>query len=221
MAKPKEMKPRKDKAEARITEREAERGIYIDFEGFEDRTPSILGILIGEKLEQLVLDEKLALGAAAKGLRVSTLAECINSLMAVSKEEDRLIVAYSQHEKNVIREFAQIEMEGRYRDARMIAKRWMAKCRTDQPLSGRGLKDFLDFIGYPRGTHLGEKKTTSRLKAVAEMLERRGKLDTLTPVVKAKWTKLLEHNGIDCRGMRALVLLAAKELNCESHAATK
>jgi hypothetical protein len=51
------------------------------------------------------------------------------------------------------------------------------------------------------------------------MLGKRGAYRALTPVVKAKWTKLLEHNEIDCRGMRALVLLATKELEADQRQA--
>ena len=83
------------------------------------------------------------------------------------------------------------------------------------PLDGWALKDFLGFIGYPRGGHLGHRQSTQRIKAVRNMLTRRGSFEALTAVTKAKWTKLLEHNAIDCRGMQALVLRAAKELEEE------
>lgn len=192
---------------------EAERAIYLDFEGFEDQTPSLLGILIGDWLEQDVFDPSLKLAADAKHLRLTTLDEAVDRILSMSLEQDRLIVGYSQHEKDVIRTFAQRELNGRYRDARMIAKRWKTICHREKPIAGFGLKDFLALINYPRGGHLGEKKSTSRLKAVADMLSRKGNYAALTPVVKGKWTKLLEHNEVDCRGMRALVLLATSELD--------
>lgn len=207
-----DMKPPKNKIEARLSQAEAERAIYIDFEGFEDHSPSLLGILIDNTLEQVVLDARLSLAAEAKNLRVATLHDSVRDLLAQSKAEGRLIVAYSQHEKNVIEKFAQTDLTGPYRDARMIAKRWRTICHTGRPIGGRGLKDFLEFINFPRGTYLGEKKSTSRLKSVGDMLARKENYQALTPVAKAKWTKLLEHNEIDCRGMCALVVLAAKEL---------
>ena len=204
--------PPTNKIEARLSQAEAERAMYIDFEGFEDHSPSLLGILIDNILEQIVLDTQLSLAAEAKNLRVATVHDSVRHLLAQSKAEGRLIVAYSQHEKNVIEKFAQTDLTGPYRDARMIAKRWRTICHTGRPIRGHGLKDFLEFIGFPRGPYLGEKKSTSRLKSVGDMLARRGNYQAITPVAKAKWTKLLEHNAIDCRGMCALVVLAAKEL---------
>ena len=207
------MNNRTAKPEESVTRNEAERAIYIDFEGFEDASPSLLGILVGESLEQVVFDHRLSLAAKAKGLPIERLQECISRLQARSTAESRLIVAYSQHERNVIRNFADIDLTGQYRDARKILKRWKNRCHRVAPISGWGLKDFFAFTNYPRGTYLGERKTTSRLRAVSDMLEKRGSYDLLTPVVKSKWTKLLEHNKIDCIGMRDLILHAAGELD--------
>jgi hypothetical protein len=137
-------------------------------------------------------------------------------LVQQSDCEERPIIAYSQHELNLFMTYAQVDISQFYRDARMIAKRWKNIVHPDAPLKGRGLKDFLEFIGFPRPTYLGYRKSTKRLNAVIEMLHRKGSFDALTPVVKAQWTKLLEHNAIDCRGMRALVLRAAHELQARS-----
>ena len=43
------------------------------------------------------------------------------------------------------------------------------------------------------------------------MLAKRKNFEDLTPVVKAKWTKLLDHNKIDVQGMKFLVMNAVKE----------
>jgi hypothetical protein len=209
------MSNRPTKPEESVTRNQAERAIYIDFEGFEDTAPSLLGILVGESLEQVVFDHRLSLAAKAKGLPIETLQECISRLQARSAAESRLIIAYSQHEKNVIRNFADVDLTGQYRDARKILKRWKNRCHRDAAIPGWGLKDFFTFMNYPRGTYLGERKTTSRLRAVADMLKKKGSYELLTPVVKSKWTKLLEHNKIDCIGMRDLILHAAGELNQE------
>ena len=192
---------------------EARRAIYIDFEGFEDASPSLIGILIGESFEQVVFDPSLVLAAEAKGLPIESLQKCISRLQIQSSAESRLIIAYSQHEKNVILNYANVDLTGLYRDARKILKRWKNKYHRDLTIQGWGLKDFFTFMNYPRGTYLGERKTTSRLRAVADMLERRRAYDLLTPVVKAKWTKLLEYNRIDCSGMRDLILHAMRELD--------
>lgn len=198
--------------EGLISLAEAKAAIYIDFEGFVELTPSLLGIRIESNLTQVVLDPNLHLAAQAKELPCAGLRETIEELITRCRQERRLIIGYSQHEKLVIKQYAEIDLTGHYRDARMIAKRWKNKLHHGHPLPGWGLKDFLIFINYARGAHLGEQKSTSRLKAVGDMLAKKQDYQRLTPVAKAKWTKLLEHNQIDCEGMQALVLKAAGEL---------
>ena len=97
----------------------------------------------------------------------------------------------------------------------MIAKQ--LRKTLDYPVGHppKDLKSYLTAIDFPRGSHLGEKKSTSRLKAVIDMLKRKKAYQALTPVVKAKWTKLLDHNKIDVLGMKALVLRAI-EIQCAS-----
>jgi len=43
-------------------------------------------------------------------------------------------------------------------------------------------------------------------------VSKKGDYKKLTSGAKAKWTKLLQHNKIDCTGMCALTLRAAKEM---------
>lgn len=187
-----------------ISKEEAERAIYIDFEGFEDMSPTMLGILIEESFEQVVFDEALKPAALKKNMRMNSIEAEIVNLIRTCNNENRLIVAYSQHEFNIIREYANQDISQYYRDARMIAKKWRNRLYRDS-CRCKSLKDYLSFIGFNRPSHLGERKTTSRIKSVKDMLLRRGDYDSLTPTTKAKWTKLLEHNEIDCKGMRALV----------------
>lgn len=203
---------RKQDLHARITLEQAKQAAYIDFEGYAERPPSLLGIQIDDRLEQVVLDPRLAEAGRAKGLRISELPIEARRLIEDCQKHNRRIVAFSQHELNVIAEYGGVDVGDFYADARKIARRWKAKCYPSAVDSCKTLKEYLEFIEYPRGAHLGLRKTTSRLSAVADMLEKRHEYAELTAVVKAKWTKLLDHNGIDCDGMRELVMRAAREL---------
>jgi hypothetical protein len=49
----------------------AKRAIYIDFEGFLGKAPSLIGVAIGSKFYQVALDEGLRL-AAARSVRSGT-----------------------------------------------------------------------------------------------------------------------------------------------------
>jgi hypothetical protein len=60
-------------------------------------------------------------------------------------------------------------------------------------------------LDITRPIHLGIEKTTSRIKHVKDQLIARESFDALTPVAKAKWTKLLDHNRHDVMGMERLV----------------
>ena len=56
------------------------------------------------------------------------------------------------------------------------------------------------------------QKTTKRLRALLEMLPRKGSYAALTPTVKRHWTNLLTYNEHDCRGMKELVMRATRDL---------
>lgn len=204
---------RKLHAQAIIYEEDAENAIYIDCEGFADKSPALIGILHGDDFEQVVLDPVLSPVAIARGHRISTLPVEANQLVLNSESLSVPIVGFTQHEPRIFSKYANIDLEDHYRDAHKIAKRWRSILYPDHRLSSNGLKDFLDFIEYPVGSYLGYKKTTKRLKDVRDMIKKHTKYDDLTPVAKAKWTKLLQHNEIDCRGMQELVQLASRELD--------
>ncbi len=198
--------------EKRITPEEAIRAIYIDFEGFADESPAILGILCRYTFRQVVLDPRLERAASAKDLEMTSLNAVVEELLTKCRAEDRPLVPYTQYEKLVIRQHADVDVSPVYRDARKIARRWINAFHPDADLGERSLLNHLDFIGFERPTHLGSGVQTGRLRDVIAGLEARGSHQRLTAVQKGKWTKILNHNRIDCCGMRDLVLRAASEL---------
>lgn len=206
------MVTRQLRRQATISFTEAERAIYIDCEGFQHQSPAVIGILIGDCLEQVVLDPQLEPVARARNHRFTLFASEASRLRNLAIKDGRLIVAYTQHESNLFRRFANIDIGDCYCDAHKLAKRWRNRLHPDIPINNWGLIEFLRVIRFPRGSYLGSKKSTKRIKAVRDMLLSKGSYQLLTPVKKAQWTKLLKHNEIDCRGMRALVIHAALEL---------
>lgn len=193
------------KFESTISVSEGKRAIYIDFEGFEDHPPSFIGVLVDGNFEQIILDERLSLAAQAKGLAVKSGTGVIGSLLKKATDEGRRIVAYSQHEKQVCLKHYGIDLSPVYADARFIAKKWRTRALSMIEPKPRSLKDYLTIIGYERGAYLGDKQSTQRIRAVQEMLLKKGNYADLTATVKAKWSKVLEHNSIDVMGMEALV----------------
>lgn len=80
---------------------EAERAIYVDCEGFTDKSPSLIGVLIGDGIEQIVLDSELQRVAIARHHRLASFSAEAARLHQLSTQENRVIVAYSQHERNL------------------------------------------------------------------------------------------------------------------------
>jgi hypothetical protein len=130
----------------------------------------------------------------------------LNELFNLAIKENRKIVAFSSHEKEQCHKWYGLNISQVYVNANLISKAWYRKTYPLPREKITGLKDYLKLIGVNRGDYLGVRQTTQRIKAVEDMLERKGEYELLTPVNKAKWTKLLEHNKIDVEGMKSLVL---------------
>jgi hypothetical protein len=107
--------------------------------------------------------------------------------------------AFSQFDKNLSLDKLGVDLSPVYTDARLIAVKWLKQLKGRHPKwrqthanwdIQRTLKNFLELIGYHRPSHLAIEKTTSRIRAVRDQLIARRSFDELTPVAKAKWTKL-------------------------------
>ncbi len=195
------------------THAEALNGIYIDFEGFQSGPPALLGILVDDSFEQVVFDHGLLLAALAKGLRFSVLEIEALAITQLSQLEGRCVFAFTRRELNVFEEYTSVANQIRavYRDSHKIAKRWFKRLHSEETLPDWSLLSFLEFIGSPPPKYLGIKKSTKRLRAVKDMIEKRGSFD-LTPTVNRHWTNILKHNELDCTLMRELTLRATAEL---------
>jgi hypothetical protein len=224
-----------------LRRREAERAIYIDFEGRQDGPPSLLGILYatdatersGDVFEQHVLERLFWRAAEERYLSTrrntwpilaTTLGRSVATLSEQLESEDRLLVAWSKHELDVIEADKETQahlevIRRRYRDGKEVAKQWKRLAFPDLVFErdrrrGRNrLEQFLELIGYPVSSSHGAGNTGQRIRHLREGLSRcDGDFTRLTRTVKSKWTNLLEHNRHDCVGMRAVVLRAATEL---------
>lgn len=204
MTDPKRPSPEAKRFESSMTTEEAKRAIYMDFEGFMDKPPSLIGVAIGSKFYQVVLDEGLRLAAEAKKMSVQPGDHLVRDLLGRALKEKRRIVAFSQCEKRICRKYYQIDLSPVYADANRIVKKWVVLAHPELKRSSKSLKACLRLIRYKRATCLGERQAAQRIRAVRDMCSKRGSYEALTPVVKAKWAKLREYNKIDVLGMREL-----------------
>lgn len=202
---PKELTKELKEFFSNISKEEARRGIYIDFEGFQDKSPTLIGILVDGNFKQVVFDEMLKPAADEKGLTVIDANEYLPKLIQLAKNESRRIIAFSQYENNVFSHFFSLDLNPYYCDVRFIAKRLKSKKYPSYPLKSRELKKYLEMIGFDRPPHLGERKSTKRIRDVMNGIEKKVDYQKLKPVQKAKWTKLLDHNETDVKGIEAIV----------------
>ena len=200
--------PEASRFEGSLTSGMAKRAIYIDFEGFLGKAPSLIGVAIGSKFYQVALDEGLRLAAVAKKIPVRSGDELVRDLFERAVREKRRIVAFSSCEKRICRDYYRLDLAPVYADANRVVKAWAAKAYPELKHRPKSLKAYLRLIGYPRASCLGERQAAQRIRAVRGMCANRGAYEALTGCVKAKWTKLLEYNKVDVLGMRELCLRA-------------
>lgn len=200
-----------------LTEAEALRALYVDFEGEKDQPPVLLGVLrhpgSGSTpfVHRDVVDAMFAnLGGSSLSLR-----EAVEKTVRRAEHGHRSIVSWSEHDLGVVRTLWDEDpelvarFEARYVNARAVAERWCNKIHGgDKPENGR-LADYLALIGYPvpeeaAPGHVGETIRVLRSRLARGL--------PLTAAQQARWDRLGEHNRHDCAGMRRVCLIATKEL---------
>ncbi len=202
----------------RLSPDEAERALYLDFEGNADQPPVLVGVLRregrGERpfVQQEVLDPVFA----SLGLPVMSLLAVVQKVVVRAEARDRRIVSWSQHDLEVVRRLAAdhpelVErFEARYANAKSVAQRWVNKLNPERrPVDGR-LIDYLGLIEYvvPEAAEAGEVgETIRRLRRTLDAGRE------LTANQHERWERLLEHNRHDCAGMKRICLRAARELD--------
>lgn len=198
--------------------------VFIDFEGNRDEYPVILGVLeeaSGRSVfTQWVLDPLFQpLAEFNERLRVESLSDVLADIDG-KYVASTPVYAWSTHEQQVI---AGAELptdlraawSSRVIDAKVVTKRWARITHpefTPARISGRDrhtLDQYLELAGYAVPRMHGSGNTGSRLRSLRTPFEKGRSFSNLTPVQKAKWTNLLEHNRHDCFGMAHLVHLAS------------
>lgn len=120
------------------------RAIYIDFEGFMDKAPSLVGVAVNSKFFQVVLDDGLRLAAAAKKIPVRPGDELVKALFERAMRENRRIVAFSPCEKRICRNYYQLDLSPVYVDAGRIRRPSTSPGGRRWSFSRRGSRSRID-----------------------------------------------------------------------------
>jgi len=195
------------------TPEEAARAVFLDFEGRKKEAPSFVGaVWDGPRtihLEQVVLDERLLSAAKAKGLCRAELSSYLHDLSSWIRGEERVIVAWSERELEVFREFADAAdlrvLEKAYRNGIRLAKAYRRRQPPGSAPDQNSLAVWMDHCGYRVPNGQGTGLVAAAILDVRDGLEKHRGYDELTPVMKGKWTRALGHNHHDCLGMRHVV----------------
>ena len=219
-----------------LTVSEAQRAIYIDFEGFKGKPPAFFGWVwaIGKKasddhiacihdipdkaLQPLVGEVELPPGAVGiYEQRPFSVGQSINDLARRAKKQDRRIVSWSTHEMIKIAESelspSLLRMfEHNYRDGKVTAKKWFKQLDLDTAKGTNTLVRYLEQARYPLPDTYGLGQTTKRLKSVLGGVQNKGSWSRLLPSQQKNWEDVLLHNFVDCHGLREITKTAANAL---------
>jgi hypothetical protein len=218
-----------------LTLSEAQRAIYIDFEGTAVDPPSLLGIVWRDgdevKFVQYVVEEELWPAAEAKSpdhggeCRKATWAD-LAEIRHRAESERRRVFAWSTHEADVLSEHVPSQADREWfaanvENAILNAKAWKKINHPDvifrkdpkNPYVGKNqLHKYFGLINYDVPKAFGPGNSAQRIRKVREMLkERGGDYSALTGTKKGQWTKALEHNWHDCDGLREVILQCAAD----------
>ncbi len=201
----------------RLTEAEALRALYIDFEGEEDKPPVLLGVhRRGRGARPYVQQDILDDGFAGLGESTMTLRAAVTKVLQRAERRDCRIVSWSEHELRIVATLDSDDPEllarfnARFANARAVAERWRNKlCGGTKPEPGR-LVDYLALIAYPLPPDAAGGDVAKTIQAIRRTLAR-GRSPTVAQ--RERWQHLLEHNRFDCAGMRRVCLRATRELD--------
>lgn len=206
----------------RLAPEEAQRALYIDFEGRKDQPPVLLGCAhragrgAPPWVWQCVTDPVFEpLTTADDDIELLPLPDAVERILQRADAKGRLIVAWSEHELNVVKTYCPEHLERfepRFVNARAVAVHWRNACHGgDRPASNE-LADYLALIGYEVEAEAGPGQAAETIKRVATSLEKGRGLAGMTDDQRRRWSALRRHNLRDCHGMKRVCVLAANEV---------
>ena len=180
--------------------------IYIDFEGFIEKPPSLVGELKNNNFKVYIFSETL------QGIPIHECRDCkinivhtdlrtyLDNLIHECKTNNKKIVAFSERESNVFKEFNINEIEKYYINAHKEIKKWFKdnKLQRPRPFS---LNNLMAQWAYPARNY-GNRQTTHRIKNVEERLKtNKNDFSKITNTAKTQWSKVLHYNRQDVEGL--------------------
>ena len=227
-----------------VSVEEARRGIYIDFEGGGAVRRAFLGVLWLDGSDKVVFrqclfDEALwpmteESNSEKEGFwERADLTDTLEELRQLAEVENRLVFAYSIHERKMIKEHLEEGellnwwlKEQNLVNAKQIAKTWKTlnhpkvkfPPKKGQKKEWHSLQNYLDLISYEVPSEYGPGVVASAIDQVRrELIKTDG--GPLSEEAASAWDQAVMHNFHDCCGMRELVITCTKAQSLKSNEA--
>lgn len=215
---------------------QARTAIYFDFEGCVGQAPSILGWSYlrddgTEHFRQRVVERDLwptsrsivPLTMGKQICKKRPLDKAVRRLCEIAEEGDRLLVSWSKHDLNVIKQYVSnasiVErVEGRYRNALPTARQWLKATKPEVVLArGFGgkhtLATYAKILEISIPSEYGVGVTASGIQIMRAALVKYEEFEKTPQKAKEAWSAVLGHNRLDCKVTREIITKAANELN--------
>lgn len=204
-----------------VTPATIRRALCIDFEGQTDKPPVLLGSArhngTGGYLPvwQCITDATFEPLGGHGAIEVLDLRSAVERILQRAEKKDRQIVAWSNHELDVVRAYCPdlVErFEAKYVNARTFAEYWRNKCHGGRKPPTNTLSDYMALIGHAVPPEAGPGGVGKTIAAMRKSLDKGEGVAGMTDKQLGWWDDLREHNRHDCVGMRKVCLRAAEEI---------
>lgn len=199
---------------AMISKDEADRAIYVDYECSQDKSPTLLGVLIEEELIQGIVEPAFDAFAGRWGVRQvigKEHAAFVRELVERSLRENRLIISWSQFDyKHMVIGAPELgsKLCDRFRNAIPTAKRWRREKRPG--VSGDNtLLLYLSLTRFAVPEEFRGQVVGTALGLIRRQLAQGRDHKDLTAAAKKGWRRVVRHNQYDLHGMRHVMLVAS------------
>lgn len=172
-----------------------EKAVIIDFEGPKEGKPELVGYFKDNKFKTIFLNDAFESCKTRYSAGCMTLDEFTDLILKDINEEDRLVIAFSVHEADILLDYFEGSPVHWYRDAHKYFKKYLFHRRYPRP-TGWNLDSILEFYDIEK-TNYGERKISGYIQYAKRDLLRKGHYDQITKSAKTKLTKALNYNRED------------------------
>lgn len=193
---------------AKLTATEAERALYVDYEGNVDRPPTLLGWREDGRTDGAIIEPNFSTCEdrwRARGVFVWDHEELVKDLITRAEQEDRHIVSWSEHDwrhmMRILRDEAWQERLCKvYRNAIQTARPWYRRNHGPLPQAAT-LNFFLTLFGEEPPEIFGLEVVGTALRLLRTQLAEQRSYPELTPTARKAWVRVVKHNRLDLAGM--------------------